>query len=635
MCVVAGVVMVAAMAGAATLQLSDLDLSKATSGWGKTLADKAVTGKPLSIGGQSFAKGVGTHARSVIRIRLDGGSSQFSAMCGVDDGVTTAPGSVVFRVYGDGKILWKSGVKRGHQKADAVKLEVSSITNLILVASDAGDGVDSDHADWADASFEVTGTRPVLVDPPVEKEEILTPVPGPEPRINGPRIYGARPGHPFIYRIPCTGERPMKFSVKHLPKGLVLDSVTGIVTGTTPSKGTYELTFVAKNSHGKSSRVFKLVAGDILSLTPQMGFNDWYAYYNRVTDAMMREAADVMVSSGMADAGYQYVNIDDCWMGKRDAAGNITGNEKFPDMKALADYIHAKGLKAGLYTSPGPRTCAGYTGALKYEAQDARQFAAWGFDFLKYDWCSYRAEAPGLAGFKKPYQLMGDLLKQQDRDIVFNLCQYGMGDVWNWGREIGGHSWRTGGDLGMELNRIFEIAINNAGFGKHSGPGGWNDPDYIQIGWIGDARGMGHPRPCGMTAAQQYAFMSLWCLLPAPLFFSGDIARLDPQTVAILCNPEVIDVNQDPLGKSAKVVNVDDDAFLMVKDLEDGSKAVGLCNRGELELAVTVDWNAIGITGRQSVRDLWRQKDLGVFKNSFSAVVPRHGVVLVKIGPKK
>ena len=352
-----------------------------------------------------------------------------------------------------------------------------------------------------------------VYDPPMPAgSEILTPKPGPAPHLNGPKIYGAHPGHPLIYRIPCTGERPIQFAAKHLPEGLQLDANTGIITGTTPAKGEYVIDFTAKNNHGKSARVFKLVAGDTLSLTPQMGFNDWYSYYNRVTAGQMRQAADNLVSSGMADAGYQFVNVDDCWMGPRDAAGNITGNTNFPAVNVLVDYIHAKGLKAGVYTSPGPRTCAGYMGSFGHEAQDAAQFAAWGFDFLKYDWCSYGhiaasgsplepdmphydKKAPTLESMQYPYRKMGALLQLQNRDMVFNLCQYGMGAVWKWGREIGGQSWRTGGDLGMELNHIFEVTLKNARLGAYNGPGGWNDPDYIQIGWIGAARGMGTSKP--------------------------------------------------------------------------------------------------------------------------------------------
>lgn len=489
--------------------------------------------------------------------------------------------------------------------------------------------------------------------PPVSAGmEILTPKPGPEPHLNGPKIYGAHPGHPFLYRIPCTGERPMKFAAKHLPDTLQLDPETGIITGTTPPQGEYVIDFTANNSHGKSTRVFKLEAGDTLSLTPQMGFNDWYSFYNRVTEDLMRRAADNLVASGMADAGYQFVNVDDCWMGDRDAAGNIQGNPNFPDMKALADYIHSKGLKAGLYTSPGRRTCAGYTGAFEHEAQDAAQFANWGFDFLKYDWCSYRqiATATNLAdpdiphygkgkptqeGMQYPYRKMGALLQAQNRDMVFNLCQYGMGDVWNWGREVGGQSWRTGGDLGFELNRIFDVAVKNAKIGSHNGPGGWNDPDYIQIGWVGAARGMSQSKPSSLTATEQYSFMSLWCLLPAPLFFSGDITHLDDFTVNILCNSEVIDVDQDPLGKSAHLVTLNTNAFLLVKELEDGSLAAGLCNRSTNTVQITAQWTDLGIQGSRYVRDLWRQKNIGRYHDQFSAMVPPHGVVLVKVSKER
>jgi alpha-galactosidase len=486
---------------------------------------------------------------------------------------------------------------------------------------------------------------------PPEPKIILTPKPGPAPRLNGPRVYGCRPGHPFLYRIPCQGERPMKFSATGLPASLQLDSNTGIVTGAAPARGEYVVEFKAGNAHGKSVRAFKIISGDTLALTPPMGFNDWYAFYNRVTAAQMRRAADILISSGLADVGYQYVNVDDCWMGQRDAAGNLTGNTNFPDMKALADYIHARGLKAGLYTSPGPLTCAGYTGAFGHEAPDAKQFADWGFDFLKYDWCSYGhiasggqatdqktktygQTAPTLEGYQRPYREMGALLRQQSRDIVFNLCQYGMGNVWEWGAEVGGHSWRTSGDLGFSLNKLFDVALKNSEHRAWSRPGAWNDPDYIQIGNVGNARGMGEPQPCPLTPTEQYTFMSLWCLMAAPLFYSGDVNSLDEFTLNILCNPEVIDVDQDPLGQSAAVARLTPATFLMVKDLADGGKAVGLCNQGETAAQICAPWSVLGVQGKQIVRDLWRQKDLGVFENEFIAEVPRHGVVLVRVFAK-
>ncbi len=479
-----------------------------------------------------------------------------------------------------------------------------------------------------------------------EKTEILTPKPLAKPRINGPLVYGCRPGHPFIYRIPCQGERPIHFEVKGLPKELILDKKSGIITGKTPAKGEYDLILEAKNSKGNDERKLKLVAGDKLALTPPMGWNHWYAHYDRITDQMMREAADVMISSGMADVGYQFVNIDDCWMNAeknndplrvgplRNEQGNIIPNKHFPDMKGLTDYIHNKGLKAGIYTSPGPRTCGGFAGAWQHEEQDAQQFTNWGFDFLKYDWCSYgelAGEKVTLDGYQKPYRQMGKILKSKARDIVFNLCQYGMGDVWKWGGEVDAHCWRTGGDLGFELDRIFDVALKNAEIGQYNKPGEWNDPDYIQIGWIGNANKMGIPELTPMPVNMQYAYMSLWCLLAAPLIYSGDMSKLDGLTLSILCNHEVIGVNQDPLGKCGSVLKHNADCFIMVKNLADGSKSVGLFNRGKSAVDVTAEWAELQITGKHAVRDLWKQTDLGLYDQKFTAQVPSQGVVMIKI----
>jgi len=521
---------------------------------------------------------------------------------------------------------------------------------LSIAEKDGGDGTQFDHADWADTKIIFTSTKPRAIDRPTPHEEAvaLTPKPTPAPRINGPKIYGCRPGNPFLYRIPAQGERPIQFSVENLPSTLKLDTANGIITGVTPSAGEHNVMLRARNSHGEAVRAFKIVSGDALAITPPMGWNHWYTHYDRITDKLMREAADMMVSSGMADVGYAYVSIDDCWMNApknkdplrvgalRDELGNILPNKHFPNMRAMTDYIHGKGLKAGIYSSPGPFTCAGFAASYEHEEQDAKQFADWGFDFLKYDWCSYgniakKDSGPELLKFKKPYKLMGDLLKQQKRDIVFNLCQYGMGEVWKWGAEVGGHSWRTGGDLGFELDRLFEVALSNAKHRDQSKPGAWNDPDYIQIGYIGNAHGMGEPKPCPLTPTEQYSFMSLWSLMAAPLFFSGDMARLDEFTLNALCNPEVIDIDQDPLGRSGRVVTLDEERFLLVKELEDGSKAVGLCNAGEFPAEITAKWSEVGVDGKISVRDVWRQKDIGVFDSEFKAQVPRRGVVLVRL----
>lgn len=491
--------------------------------------------------------------------------------------------------------------------------------------------------------------------------EMLTPPPGPAPHINGPKVYAVRPGSPFLYRIPCTGERPMKFSADNLPDGLTLDEQTGIITGKISAAGTNRMTLVAQNTHGTSKREFRIVVGQQLALTPPMGWNSWYIYLHHVTETAMRTAADQMIASGMADYGYQYVNIDDCWPRQpnstnsevggptRDANGRLLPNTRFPDIKGMVDYIHAKGLKAGIYTSPGPKTCAGFAGSWEHEAQDARTFADWGFDFLKYDWCSYgqifrngdprltntvsAQAAKGVAGYKFPYELMSREIQKADRDIVFNLCQYGMGEVWKWGGDVG-NCWRTTGDLGNErdtaLPGFYSIAFSNEKHWEFARPGAWNDPDYILIGWIGADNGKSFQRT-KLTPDEQYSYMSLWSLMAAPLIFSGDMSKLDAFTLNVLCNSEVIDVDQDPLGKQGKPLRQTAGELVLVRDLEDGSKAAGFFNLGEEPAKLAVSWTELGISGDRHVRDLWRQKDLGKFDKEFQTEVPRHGVTMVRL----
>jgi len=483
-----------------------------------------------------------------------------------------------------------------------------------------------------------------------EATYILTPKPPATPRINGARIFGVRPGHPFLFTIPATGERPMSFSVEDLPPGLSVNAANGQITGRLDSPGRYTVTFRAANRLGTATRKFSIVCGDTLALTPHMGWNSWYVWESHVTAKIMREAADAMVANGMLDHGYQYVNIDDCWAVKpgspdptlggepRDAQGKVNPNARFPDMRALTDYIHFKGLKAGIYTSPGPLTCGGHVGAFEHEELDAARFVEWGFDFLKYDWCSYGSKAKdnSPAELQKPYQLMGDLLRRQPRDVVLNLCQYGMGNVWTWGKQVGGHSWRTAGDLGGSFEGIptalfrdgFEVYARNQ-LHQFGGPGGWNDPDYLLLGYLSNWKGQTVPTP--LSPSEQYSHVSLWCLIAAPLILSGDITRLDEFTLNLLENDEVIDVDQDPLGRPGRRVALQPPCEVWARDLEDGSKAVGLFNRGQTAAAAVAKWSDLGLSGRQMVRDLWRQQDLEACQDQFQTAVPAHGVVLVRL----
>ncbi len=487
---------------------------------------------------------------------------------------------------------------------------------------------------------------------PLAAQSALTPKPSPKPRINGASVFGVRPGSPFLYKIPATGERPLRFAASGLPAGLALDPKTGLITGVLKGRGEYLVELEARNARGKAEKRFKIVCGDTIALTPPMGWSSWYMAFTEISDEMIRAQARAMVDSGLADHGYVYINIDDGWNIKletddpalggppRDENGNLRPNKRFPDMKALCDYVHGLALKIGIYISPGPATCAGYAGSFGHEAQDARQFADWGFDFLKYDWCSYDKVVPdrSLDNLKKPYLLMRGELDNLGRDLVYNLCQYGMGNVWEWGREVGGNYWRTTGDLGIPPeDRSLWTSMSRIGFGQagkeqFAGPGGWNDPDNILLGSI---MWDGALKETPLRRDEQYTYMSLWALLAAPLIFGGDMTQLDDFTLGLLTNDEVIEVNQDPLGKQAAPVWRDKTSEVWAKDLEDGSKAVGLFNRGDRPTTITARWDELGIKGRWKVRDVWRQWDFGVYEGWFTQRVNRHGAVLVRLSPAK
>jgi alpha-galactosidase len=491
---------------------------------------------------------------------------------------------------------------------------------------------------------------------PAEPAIVLTPKPGPQPRINSAKTFGVRPGHPFLYTVAATGDRPMTFSASGLPAGLTLDPTTGRITGTLTTPGESVVTLAAKNALGTAERKLKIVCGPTIGLTPAMGWNSWNCFASAVTAEHVKAAADAMVKSGLINHGWTYINIDDFWEVNtrsrndptlqgpgRDAQGRIVPNPRFPDMKGLADYVHGLGLKIGLYSSPGPTTCGGCLGSYQHEELDAAQYGEWGFDYLKYDWCSYgnvsRADNPTNATrlqiAQKPYRVMRAALDKVPRDIMFSLCQYGNESVWNWGAEIGGNSWRTTGDINDSWRSLDQIGFRQAGHEKFAGPGHFNDPDMLIVGMVGWG-----PRlhPTRLTPNEQYTHISLWCLLASPLLIGCDMTQFDDFTMNLLSNDEVLEVNQDPLGRQAGRIKQEGTLEVWAKDMEDGSKAVGLFNRGEAEAPVTVSWSDLGLQSPpagQVVRDLWRQKDIGTFKDQFQAPVPRHGVVLVKVTPAK
>jgi alpha-galactosidase len=359
-------------------------------------------------------------------------------------------------------------------------------------------------------------------------------------------------------------------------------------------------------------------ADSTAAATPPMGWNSWNHFACKVTAADVRSAADAIAGNGMKDAGYTYVNIDDCWEGVRDEKGGIQPNQKFGDMKALADYVHAKGLKIGIYSSPGPKTCAGYEGSYGHEEQDAQQYADWGFDYLKYDWCSAdKVYQPNQ--MPEIYKKMHDALLRTGRPIVFSLCQYGLDRVWRWGASVGGNLWRTTDDINDHYDRMSVIGFDQDGLEPFAGPGHWNDPDMLEVG------------NGGMNHDEYVTHMSLWVLLAAPLLAGNDLAKMTPETLGILTNKDVVRVDQDAKGEQGHRISQEGPLEVWAKKLADGSVAVGLFNRGESTNLVSVNFKDIGVQASAEVRDLWKHKNLGSFKGSYTEEVSRHGAVLIKV----
>ncbi len=353
--------------------------------------------------------------------------------------------------------------------------------------------------------------------------------------------------------------------------------------------------------------------------TPPMGWNSWNHFAGRVTDATVRATADRIVATGMKDAGYIYVNIDDTWEAGRDANGNIMPNKKFPNMKALADYVHSKGLKIGIYSSPGPFTCGGYEGSYGHEEQDAKSYASWGIDYLKYDWCSAGTIYQD-SDMRAVYQKMGDALQASGRPIVFSLCQYGKEDVWTWGDKVGGNSWRTTGDIADNWKSLEEIGFSQAEIAEYPKPGHWNDPDMLEVG------------NGGMTNDEYRVHMTLWTLLSAPLLAGNDLDKMSDATLKILTNRDLIAIDQDPAVHHPKRTVLEGNTEIWTREMQDGSTVVALFNRDEQAKPVTADWSKLGVTASEKARNLWTDKEVTLSGDSCTATVPKHGVVLLQIG---
>ena len=619
--------------------------------WGMLEVNRSVVHTPLTVNGVVYERGLGAHSISRLLYDLDGKAVSISGLAGADDKNLFA-GKLQFKILGDKKELWKSGVM---QKGDPVKefnVNLNGVDKVLLLVEECGDGIMYDHADWLNVKITTRGdVKPVPAwAKPVAKEKYILTPPAPEsPVINNPLVYGARPGNPFLWSVMATGNRPMKFEAEGLPAGVKLDAVTGRITGKATVEGEYKVTLKATNDKGTAQKEVTIKIGDAIALTPSMGWNSWNCWGLSVNDEKVRDAARMM-NEKLHAYGWEYVNIDDGWeAAARTKQGEILSNDKFPDFKALTDYIHGLGLKFGIYSSPGHITCGGHVGSYQHEEIDAKTWERWGVDYLKYDYCGYLEieKDSEEKTIQEPYIVMRKALDKVNRDIVY-CVGYGAPNVWNWAPEAGGNQWRTTRDITDEWNVVTAIGTFQDVCADATAPGRNNDPDMLVVGKLGQGWGS-KVHDSYLTADEQYSHISLWCLLSSPLLIGCDMANMDDFTLNLLTNNEVIAVSQDPMVAPAKKMMVEN-GQVWSKKLYDGSYAVGFFHVDPYfilwdqedaeamqmrEYAFDFDLKQLGIEGKAMVRDLWRQKDLGEVNGIFRTEVPYHGVTFVKITPAK
>lgn len=598
----------------------------------------SVKGTPLTIAGRTYDHGFGGVSRVQLLIRLEGRAQRLLATVGIDD-VEDSNGSKEFQVWLDDRPVYSSGPLR---KGQAASLDVDLRGAVLMELVVGHGGIESDWDRFAlgdaqivlapgDAADRTRWPRPFsLVAEPTRPIASHRAAPL---SINSPRVIGGTPGKPFQHRLAISGPGPIDIEVAGLPDSIRYDAPARALRGTLPYAGHFPVRVQARNPQGVVTKVLTLVgshAPGAKALTPVMGWNSWNLWGRHLDAAKVRAAADALLSTGLADHGYTYVNIDDGWEGVRDATGRLQPHAGFGDIAALAAELHGRGLKLGIYSSPGPQTCAGFEGSHRHEITDAQTFAAWGVDLLKYDWCTYGQIAPNLspAEQRRPFAVMQAALNEAPRDIVYSVCNYGRGEVWTWGRSVGGNLWRTTSDIGDSWSSVEGIAFAQSDKAPFAGPGHVNDPDMLVVGTVGFGEQL---RPTNLSGNEQILHITHWAMVAAPLLLGCDLTQLDDFTRDLLTNNEVLAVNQDELVLPAERRAAEGRREVWSRPLADGSTAVALYNRGQAAAAVTMRLADLGLTGPRMVRDLWQCRDVGVVAAEYSAVVPQHGAILLKV----
>ncbi|SFQ38351.1 NPCBM/NEW2 domain-containing protein [Parafilimonas terrae] len=637
-------------------RLDALDIKSFSEGIPGIVTKTNAGGGPLKIGGHYFSSGIGTNGVSVLPFLLDGDAISFTAGVGPDDEANPLS-TYKFYVIGDKKILFESKDMKVGDQPEKIQVNLSGIQRLgLLVMVDAAN-LSRSYSDWVDAAFVMKpGYMPEHI-PNTGEKYILTPASSALPKINSAKVFGATAGNPFLFAVAATGVRPMYFTASNLPQGLNIDSATGIISGKVNNKGIYPVVLKAKNKWGETTNILKIKIGDTIALTPPIGWNGWNSWAREIDKDKVLASAHAMVSKGLHNHGWTYINIDDAWQGRREGSDKaLQPNEKFPGFKDMADSIHALGLKLGVYSTPWITSYAGYaggssnfedgsypdsvrdnkrqyryTGKYRFENADARQMAAWGVDYLKYDW---RIDVQSA-------QRMQEALRKSGRDIVFsisNSAPFDSAATWKKTANV----WRTGPDIRDSWTSLYYSAFLLDKWAPYAGPGHWNDADMLIVGNVTTGSKM---HPTRLTPDEQYSHVSIFSLLNLPLLIGCPIDQLDAFTLNLLTNDEVIEIDQDPLGKPARLIIEDKGVQVWVKPMEDGSYAVGLFNLAgfgktpqsffrwgdEKPVSYQFDFSKAGLLGKWKLRNVWKQQDMGIFSNQFKTVIPHHGVVLLRM----